>query len=306
MTHQPADDRFSIAPDWPGRAGALARLVIFAAGFMAASYGFNVLLAGVQRHIATLEGHILLSMAAIGVATMILIAIMARVSGRPFGWYGYAGSGKVRNFTIGTVCAIALLATQLSIEAALGCLSFGQVTADAGTLARFGLFYAVLFLVVGFTEESLFRGYGLIELSRAISFWPTVLLSAVAFGLPHWLKGEGETAIGGIQAGLFGLALAYAFRETGSLWFAIGVHAGWDYGETFIFGVPDSALKLKGSVLHPAIAGPHWLTGGTAGPEGSVLALLPIAGFALVAWQLGRWRSPSASSSPLEARAGVD
>jgi hypothetical protein len=154
------------------------------------------------------------------------------------------------------------------------------------------MFYALLFLVVAVTEESLFRGYGFVELSRAISFWPAAIFCSVLFGLPHWLKGEGETIIGGIQAGLFSLALAYAFRQTGSLWFGIGVHGGWDYGESFIFGVPNSALKLEGSVLHPAIVGPDWLSGGTAGPEGSILSLVPILALVLVAWQIGRSREP--------------
>lgn len=89
----------------------------------------------------------------------------------------------------------------------------------------------------------------------------------------------------GIQAGLFSLALAYAFRQTGSLWFGIGIHAGWDYGESFIFGVPNSALKLEGSVLHPPIARPDWLNGGATGPEGSILAILPTLGLVLVAWR---------------------
>jgi len=192
---------------------------------------------------------------------------------------------------------------KLLTEASFGAFSFGQAGGGAISLVQFSLFYALLFLVVAVTEESLFRGYGLVELSRAISFWPAAIFCSVLFGLPHWLKGEGETIIGGIQAGLFSLALAYAFRRTGSLWFGIGVHAGWDYGETFIFGVPNSALKLDGSILHPAIEGPNWLNGGAAGPEGSVLAILPVLGLFLAAWLLGRRQRPSPAANLLPAGA---
>jgi hypothetical protein len=77
---RPADDRFSVAPEWHGRAFALARVLMFAVAFVAASYGVNPALAGLQKHIATLGGH--------GVATLVLIALMAAVSGRPFRSYG--------------------------------------------------------------------------------------------------------------------------------------------------------------------------------------------------------------------------
>lgn len=115
---------------------------------------------------------------------------------------------------------------------------------------------------------------------------------SVLFGVPHWLKGEGESVIGGLRAGIYGFVMALAFRWTGSLWFAIGAHAGWDWSQSFLFGTPDSAIKLQASLLHPVVTGPGWLSGGAAGPEGSVFAILPVVGFALFAWRLGRKRPP--------------
>lgn len=70
----------------------------------------------------------------------------------------------------------------------------------SGSLFLAGLFYAVLFLVIGFTEESLFRGYALVQLSQAIAFWPAALVLAVLFGAAHGMKGGGEDFIGGLQA----------------------------------------------------------------------------------------------------------
>ena len=79
-----------------------------------------------------------------------------------------------------------------------------------------------------------------------------------------------------------GLILAYSFRRSGALWFALGFHASWDYAQSFVFGVPDSGVWLPGALLHPTIHGPSWLTGGSAGREGSVLALPILAVLALV------------------------
>jgi len=49
----------------------------------------------------------------------------------------------------------------------------------------------------------------------------------------------------------------------------IGFHAAWNWGETFFYGVPESGFPPKGHLFNPTFAGPVWLTGGSAGPEGS-------------------------------------
>jgi hypothetical protein len=69
-----------------------------------------------------------------------------------------------------------------------------------------------------------------------------------------------------------------------NLWFAIGFHAATDYAETFIDSVPDSGMLASAHLLNSNLHGPCWLTGGTIGPEGSVVdfALL-LAAFFVVA-----------------------
>ena len=73
-----------------------------------------------------------------------------------------------------------------------------------------------------------------------------------------------------------GLSPASPFRHaaTGNLWFAIGNHAAWDWGETFLFGTPNSGLRGQHVLMNPSFHGPTLLSGGTDGPEGSVLVLL--------------------------------
>jgi len=174
---------------------------------------------------------------------------------------------------------VALLAAQLLAENRLGYFSFGAVSPLNGKLLFDALLIGAWCLSVGFTEEILFRGYALVEGSRAFSFWPAVVLLSILFGIPHWLKGGGENFFGGMEAFLFGIGLAYSFRITGSLWLAIGFHAGWDYAQSFLFGVPDSGLVSAGRLFHPTIHGPAWLSGGSVGPEGSVLSVAVIVVF---------------------------
>ena len=62
-------------------------------------------------------------------------------------------------------------------------------------------------------------------------------------------------------------------RRTGNLWFMVGFHAASDYAETFIYSTPDSGMLAQGHMLNSSFHGARWLTGGTIGPEGSVLVL---------------------------------
>ena len=71
-----------------------------------------------------------------------------------------------------------------------------------------------------------------------------------------------------------GLLLALTLQRTGNLWFAIGMHAAWDWAQSFLYGVPDSGVTVAGHLLTPSFQGSKWMTGGTAGPEASVVTLL--------------------------------
>ena len=78
-------------------------------------------------------------------------------------------------------------------------------------------------------------------------------------------------------AALIGLFFCLTLRRTGNLWFAVGFHASWDWGESFLYSVPDSGEKAPGHLLSSSFHGSPWLTGGSVGPEGSVFLFLVIA-----------------------------
>jgi membrane protease YdiL (CAAX protease family) len=72
-----------------------------------------------------------------------------------------------------------------------------------------------------------------------------------------------------------GMLMCWCLWRTGNMWFGIGNHAAWDCAETFFFGTPDSGMKPLQALLSPSFHGPKLLSGGTAGPEGSILVLIP-------------------------------
>jgi uncharacterized protein len=133
--------------------------------------------------------------------------------------------------------------------------------------------WLLAFLLVGFAEEYLLRGYMLYTLADGIGFWPATIVLGVLFGLGH-AGNPGETRIGVLATVVFAIFASVTLRLTGSLWLAVGAHAGWDWGQSFFYGVSDSGLVAQGHFLNPSFHGPVWLTGGTVGPEGSIVTLI--------------------------------
>jgi uncharacterized protein len=145
--------------------------------------------------------------------------------------------------------------------------------------------YGLVFILVALREEFRARGYALFTLSAGIGFWPAAILSSAFFGYSHH-GNTGEDWIGLFNAGLFGLLTCFLLRRTGNLWMPIGVHMAFDWGETYFYGVADSGQVLPGHLLNSSSTGRTWLSGGTVGPEGSVLCTFLI----LVLWLIcAKW-----------------
>ena len=112
-------------------------------------------------------------------------------------------------------------------------------------------------------------------------FWSAAFFISVVFGAAH-LDNQGESALGILLVVTIGLVFCLTVRRTRKLWFAVGFHAAWDWAETFFYGTPDSGLVGVGRLLNTSVQGPNWLTGGPAGPEGSVIAIFVLLLFALL------------------------
>ncbi len=91
------------------------------------------------------------------------------------------------------------------------------------------------------------------------------------------LRNDGEQWRGVLAAALIGFFFCLTLRRTGNLWFAVGFHAAWDWGETFFYSVPDSGMVAPGHLLTSSHRGSDWLSGGSVGPEGSVLCFVVMA-----------------------------
>jgi hypothetical protein len=178
--------------------------------------------------------------------------IVSRIEGRPLDDYGIplrAAFG--RRFWEGSVWGFTMLSAILLIHWLSGHFRIDSVALSGSAVYKWALAWAATFLAVSLTEE----------------------FASVVFGAAH-IRNHGENALGVMQVVETGLLFCLTIRRTGNLWFAVGFHAAWDWAETFFYGTPDSGLLGVDRLLHTVSLGPKWLTGGSAGPEGSLVAFV--------------------------------
>jgi membrane protease YdiL (CAAX protease family) len=223
--------------------------------------------------------------------------IMSKIEKRSPGVYGLPITEAFgKKFWLGMLLGLAEVSLLMGLIAAFGGYSFGDLALARPEMMRWGLFYLLTFTCVGFFEEFLFRGYTQFTLADGIGFWPAAFFFSLVFGLVH-LSNPGEGRVGAASVVLVGLFFAFTLYRTGNLWYAVGLHASFDWGESFLYSVPDSGLLVPGHLSNAALHGPNWLTGGTVGPEGSVFCFLTVGlQFLVVMWLFPK-RQPVAESS---------
>ena len=110
---------------------------------------------------------------------------------------------------------------------------------------RLLVFIAINTVLVGLSEEWMFRGVLFRGLRTRLSTWPALLISSVLFGGVHVLNVfvTGQLFDSGIQAvaaTLSGVVFMALLLRTGSIWVPIAYHALWDFG-TFVTAAAQGA-----------------------------------------------------------------
>jgi len=161
-----------------------------------------------------------------------------------------------------------------------------DITLVGATPAWTGLGLA---LQAAVTEELWMRALLLRLLWRAFGPVPAFIVAALVFGGLH-LANPGATPLAGATVVMAGLMFCALYVLTGRFWVPIGLHFVWNLTQGYLFGATVSGGTLGGSVLLSTArpGAPAWLTGGTFGPEASVLALSLVATVTVAALALAR------------------
>ncbi len=216
--------------------------------------------------------------------------IMSKVERRPLAAYGFGGPRKLSRLFTGLAWGVSCLSLLVLTLWKTGLLAFDARLLFGNSILRYGAIWLVGFLLVALFEESATRGFlqytlarGLTAIYRALfktphsaalGFWTAALILSTLFGLGHG-SNPGESPIGLLSAGTAALVFCFSLWRTGSLWWAIGFHATWDWAQSFLYGVADSGTMVQFHLLASHPTGKPLLSGGSTGPEGS-LYILPI------------------------------
>ena len=268
-------------------------LLIFIAIFAAIAWGVNVIshkLHAPDRNAAQPGSEIsprfgLLAEGIPFLITLLVTWIMSKIERRPNSVYGLGDSRKLQHFFAGLGWGVTCLSLLVLTLVKTGLLVIDGRLLHGSEILRYGAIWLLGFFLVGLVEEYLTRGYVQYTLTRgiagfyhwafktrhsaALGFWTSAVVLSILFGLGHG-KNPGESPIGLLSAGLAAMVFCLSLWRTGSLWWAIGLHTSWDWGQSFLYGVADSGLMVQHHLLATHPVGKPILSGGTTGPEGSV------------------------------------
>ncbi|HWY55174.1 MAG TPA: CPBP family intramembrane glutamic endopeptidase [Terriglobales bacterium] len=229
-------------------------------------------------------------------ATILVTWVMSKIERRSMSVYGLGDSRKLAHFFSGLAWGVLCLSLLILTLVKSGLLVIDGRLLFGGNILRYGSIWLVGFLVVAILEEYLTRGYLQYTLSRGLAslyhrafkthsaglgFWTSAVIFSILFGVSH-NSNPGESPIGLLSVGLAGMVFCFSLWRTGSLWWAIGFHTSWDWGQSFLYGVADSGLMVQHHLLATHPAGKPILSGGTTGPEGSIFIVAIIVLISLI------------------------
>jgi len=217
---------------------------------------------------------------------LIFTAIFARYEHRRVGSYGLPIKQALSvPMWEGVLVGAAMTGSVVASLYLLGAMQVHGLETTGSALVSSALYWLLVNIYIGVGEQLLWRGYLLQTLWKSIGFWPGATVAAIACTVDHYLNGSVQNIWDALPLMLLLLMMSYSLVRTGTLWFAVGLHTAFDYGELFILGT-NGGHGIQGRLLNATFTGPDWLTGGMRGLHASFLMAPAI----VLAWLYIRWR----------------
>jgi membrane protease YdiL (CAAX protease family) len=230
-------------------------------------------------------GNILVGEIANLATALVCTAVFARYERRRIDSYGLPLDRAFSRQTFeGAAAGIVMAGAVALAMLALGGIEINGLAGSGSALALSAVAWLVANICIGVAEELLYRSYLLQTLWKSIGFWPAAIVIALVFAADHYFYKAGENIWDVITLVSLSLLLSYTVLRMGTLWFAVGFHAAFDYMQLFVIGTPNGAQVPVGRLLDARFDGPAWLTGGVLGTEASFLMYPAIAVLWLYVW----------------------
>lgn len=190
---------------------------------------------------------------------------------RPITSVGFRGSKPVGKLVGGIALGVVLMSVGVGILVLTGQYSLGSsrhTTTGADALGWL-LPLLILFILQGSTEEAVTRGYMLQVGGRQLPGWVAVVGSAVFFTVAHL---DFHPVIL-LNLFLFALFASFVALWQRSIWLICGIHAGWNFAQGNLYGLPISGQTEATALLTlgPTPSSNAVLTGADFGIEGGIV-----------------------------------
>jgi membrane protease YdiL (CAAX protease family) len=153
---------------------------------------------------------------------------------------------------------------------------FARPAPEGTSVVAYFIGVLVAFLVVGFYEELMFRGYVLQRLNERAGRAASIIVSSLIFAVFHGANPQADL-FGILNTALIGAVLCALYFRTGSLWMPVGFHATWNFALGYLYSLPVSGVPLHGILRVVEVDPDSRLTGGSYGPEAGLVSTIVIA-----------------------------
>jgi membrane protease YdiL (CAAX protease family) len=272
--------------------GLVWRLAVYFAVLIAAVRVFSMAYGAAMRGLGVHFAHSAAARPAeavgLGQARLLLAAVLAgfitaRLGRDRLGPILPLRATAVAHLLQGVLWGLAGIAATVGAIACFGGYQVSGIALSGAALAYYLPLWLTVAVVNGLAENLAVMGYPLFRLASDTGWAAASLLAGLLFAVAH-LGNPSENPLGIASVFLIGVLFATTVWLTGNLWLSVGIHAGAVLAEDLIFSVPDSGATYTGHLLVSRLTGPAWLSGGDAGPEGSVLALPVFAVMLVLLW----------------------
>lgn len=180
-----------------------------------------------------------------------------------------------KEYAIGLFWGLLAFGAALGFSLAFGSLSYAGISDNANLF--FALALLLGYVVQGFSEEILCRGYLMVALGRSMPLWMAVVSSAFAFAALH-MGNAGYTLLGFLNVFLFGVLMSLYMIRRGSIWGAAALHTAWNFAEGVLTDSFVSGMKMPVSILSFLLKeGDELIHGGAFGAEGGIAVTCVLA-----------------------------
>ena len=206
---------------------------------------------------------------AASVASLVVFGTRRWIDRKPVRGLGLEGRSAVPDLLAGFLLSAGFVGAAV---AALNAAGWADVRVSGIPGARLFFLFLGAAATVAWWEELVFRGYILQNLQEGLGTNGAVVLSCLLYGLVH-AANPGANVVSALVVSAIGFLRIFAYIESGQLWLSMGMHAGWNFFQGPVFGLPVSGRGSE-SLLSTKLDGPLWATGGAFGLEASGFGLI--------------------------------